>query len=300
MDAKLPDLLALNLFRWTVRDGTITAAARRFGIGQPHASRILTRLQRRLGVTLLVKAGRQVQPTDAGLHFLEEVDRALQDLDSVWESARAIGEGHRRPVRLLVQSHLAHGLMPAVLASMKAAMPGLRIDLEIRQKTRLTEWASRAATDAIFATLPLASPWGEPTQLFAARYLLAVPHGGALGRRAAVTVAEAVSQPFIDVRPGLSTHDRLQEMSERCAIRPRIAVETGSVLSAVQLAAAGMGVALVDPFLARLFSHDLRVRFLAIEDGPALTYCLAAADPAAGWVQVLRKKILDCASPMIL
>jgi len=300
MNAGLPDLLALNLFRWTVREGNITAAAARFGIGQPHASRIVARLQRRLGVALLVKVGRQLKPTDAGLLFLEEVDLALADLDNVWNNAHAISEGRTRPVRLLVQSHLAHGLMPMVLASLKSAMPRLRIDLDVRQKTRFGEWASRAATDAIFATLPIASPWGPPAQLFCTRYLLAVPSGNDLANRSVISMADAVRQPFIDVRPGLSTRDRLHEMANQLAVRPRIVMETGSVMSAVQLAAAGLGVALVDPFLAHLFAQDDRVRFRSISDGPVLTYCLAMGDPHAAWVQQLRQAIMQAVQHILI
>ncbi len=299
MDRQLPDTLALNLFRWTAREGTVTAAAERFGIGQPHASRLLAALQRRLGVVLLVKTGRVLKPTDAGLLFLEQVERALAEVEGLWEGARTISAGRRPPVRLLVQSHLAHGLMPGVLADLRERLPSVRIDLDIRQKNRLSQWASRAASDAVFATLPFEAGWGESLPLFETRYLAAVPRTHPLAAARRVAVADLAGQPFVNVRAGLTTRDLLQEMCARQGGVPETVVETGSVLSAVQLAAAGLGLALSDPFLAHGFRDDGRIVFRPIEGGPRSIYCLVVADAQAPWAQALRDAILREALPVL-
>jgi DNA-binding transcriptional LysR family regulator len=292
MNSGFPDLLSLNLFRATVREGTVTAAALRFGIGQPHATRLLAQLQRRLRLVLLVRSGRRLVPTDAGLLFLEEVDRALAGLDHLADSARTIAADRRRPVRLLVQSHLAHGLMPKVLARLAIASPELRVDLDIRQRNRLTEWAGRSASDAILAMWPLDIPHAAGEALFEASYGLAIPSRHPLARHSQITRRQLAEHAFINVRPGLSTRDRLQALCAGQAGTPRIVAETGSVMSAVQLAAEGLGLALTDPFLPTLFKGDRRIVFRAIVGSPKVVYGLAVQDNRALWLPTLREAIV--------
>ncbi|MBW6397316.1 LysR family transcriptional regulator [Roseomonas sp. HJA6] len=285
------DLLTLNLFRDAVREGSVTAAALRQGIGQPHASRLLARLQRRLGLSLLIRSGRRLVPTEAGLLFLEEVDRTLSGIDRLAETARDIAANRRAPVRLLVQSHLAHGLMPGVLRRLAVSAPGLRIDLDIRQRNRLTGWAGRADPDVVLAAWPLELVFPRREILLETSYGLAIPAGHPLARQDHIAPADLAGEDLITVRPGLSTRDWLQEMMKGFARRPRIVCETGSVLSAVQLAAEGLGLALTDPFLASRFRREAGVVFRPIKDGPRLSYCLMlrAQQP---WAAPLRAAIL--------
>jgi len=287
MSSPYPDLTALSLFRLTAREGTVTAAAKALGMGQPQASRALAALQRRLGLVLLVRSGRLLVPTDAGLLFLEQVDRALAEVEGLWESARTISAGRRAPIRMLVQSHLAHGLMPAVIADMRHAFPSLRIDLDIRQRNRLTQWANRAACDCVFATMPHDASWSVQTPLFGAEYLAGMPRGHPLAGVRRVKVEDLIEHPFVNVRAGLTTRDKLQEMCAAHHAVPKISMETGSVQSALQMAGAGLGLALCDPFTANNHAMNAALVFRRIVDGPSLDYGLSVKDPDEGWARKL-------------
>jgi DNA-binding transcriptional LysR family regulator len=50
-----PDLTALEILVLVAETGSLGAAARRVGMAQPNASRALARLERQLGLTLVVR-----------------------------------------------------------------------------------------------------------------------------------------------------------------------------------------------------------------------------------------------------
>lgn len=102
--------------------------------------------------------------------------------------------------------------MPQVMADMRHAFPSLRIDLDIRQRNRLTQWANRAACDCVFATLPHDASWSVQTPLFDAEYLIGMPRNHPLKDVRRVKVEDLIGHAFVNVRAGLTTRDKLQEM----------------------------------------------------------------------------------------
>ena len=74
-------LQQLTVFIRAAEGGSFSRAARELGLSQPSVSRIVSELERRLGVTLLLRTTRRVTPTQAGTLFL---DRA-REFWRVWK-----------------------------------------------------------------------------------------------------------------------------------------------------------------------------------------------------------------------
>ena len=72
-----PDLADLRAFCLVVDLGSITAAARSLGEAKGSVSRRLTRLEEGLGVTLLRRTPRLVQPTEVGAAYRARLGRAI-------------------------------------------------------------------------------------------------------------------------------------------------------------------------------------------------------------------------------
>lgn len=85
MSDRLQDLTA---FVRAAECGNFSQAGRELGLSQPSISRLVTQLEERLGVKLLLRTTRNVQPTDAGRVFLEHARRVLRDLEAAEEAAR--------------------------------------------------------------------------------------------------------------------------------------------------------------------------------------------------------------------
>jgi DNA-binding transcriptional LysR family regulator len=63
--------------------GSISGAARKLGVDQPHVTRQLRRIEQRLGVAIFIRTARGVTPTEAGLRVLALARRALAIIEDL-------------------------------------------------------------------------------------------------------------------------------------------------------------------------------------------------------------------------
>jgi len=78
----------LKLFVRAAETGSFSAAAREMGLSQPSVSRIISELEARLGVRLLLRTTRKIAPTEAGSAYLRKAKQILADLDEADEAAQ--------------------------------------------------------------------------------------------------------------------------------------------------------------------------------------------------------------------
>ena len=74
----------LQEFRVFVRaaeSGSFSRAGRELGLSQPSVSRIISELEARLGVTLLLRSTRRITVTEAGSLFLNRAREILADIE---------------------------------------------------------------------------------------------------------------------------------------------------------------------------------------------------------------------------
>ena len=127
MSAALPPLTALRAFEATVRLGSLSAAAAELHVTHGAVSRQLQALEAALGQPLLVKAGRHLQPTAAGLRLQQSASLAFAQLRQAWAELQP-----RPPGGALVLgcpgSVLARWMIPR-LDALARDLPGLTLHL---------------------------------------------------------------------------------------------------------------------------------------------------------------------------
>lgn len=165
----------LRAFCAVVEFGTVSAAARLLGETKGGVSRRVSRLEQRLGVSLLARTPRAVSPTEEGTSFFikaRESLRMLDDAAEVAQSARAVPRGHLRitaPVdfgmdvlpEILVRFRRLHPQMTVelVLSDTSLDLAANRIDLALRATSGdLPDMGYRASALADFQISLYASP----------------------------------------------------------------------------------------------------------------------------------------------
>ncbi|MGC9664926.1 LysR family transcriptional regulator [Planosporangium sp. 12N6] len=109
------DVTALRLLVDTVDTGSVSAAARAARVAQPSASEALHRLERRLGLALLVRTPQGSRPTAAAQRLVVLARQALTALDAVAAEAAALAAAERHEVRVAASYTIAEYLLPARL-----------------------------------------------------------------------------------------------------------------------------------------------------------------------------------------
>lgn len=156
----------LKTFLLTVEAGSMAEAARRLGLTPSAIKQQIHSLERDFGVPLIARAGRTVQPTDAGYGVLERARAIVRDLDDL----RALASEHATrgeisgELRLGCINTALHALMPDVMLRLVGAHPQLKIFIHSGLSTELFSAVHAREIDAAVClhpqfTLPKTYDW---------------------------------------------------------------------------------------------------------------------------------------------
>ena len=120
----------MQVFATIAQHGSLSAAARALALTPSAVSRIVARIETRLGARLLVRTTRAIALTAEGEAYLRAAHRILADMAEVEE---AIADQGVPRGRLRVSASLAHGRMVIVpmLGEFCARYPGIVLDLAL-------------------------------------------------------------------------------------------------------------------------------------------------------------------------
>jgi DNA-binding transcriptional LysR family regulator len=123
-------LQELAVFIRAAESGSFSRAARELGLSQPSVSRIVSELEARLGVTLLLRTTRRITLTHAGELFLERAREILAGLEEAEDAARGL-DSLRGLIRLALP--VIYGTREVIprLAEFLAMHPQLRVEMTV-------------------------------------------------------------------------------------------------------------------------------------------------------------------------
>jgi DNA-binding transcriptional LysR family regulator len=127
-------LRAMQVFVRTLELGSLTAAAREFGMTQPSVSKLLSQLERQLGVRLFERSTRGLSPTEQGQRFHADARLVLEQYDAAVGAVQGL---HGRPAgQLRINAPVALGQyrINAMVQRFLAAHPGIDIELILNDR----------------------------------------------------------------------------------------------------------------------------------------------------------------------
>lgn len=118
----------LALFVRVAETGSFSRAGRELGYAQPSVSRMISALEARLGVKLLVRTTRQVVPTEAGAVLLLRARQLLADVEDVENAVRGV-DGLSGSLRIATPVTFGARQIVPGLGPFLAAHPDLHVEL---------------------------------------------------------------------------------------------------------------------------------------------------------------------------
>jgi DNA-binding transcriptional LysR family regulator len=240
------DLRQLSYFVAVAEEGQFTRAAVRVSVAQPAVSAQIRQLERELGEALFHRDRRTVRLTAAGEALLPHARAAIAAAERGRETIASLrGLLHGR-LRIGVAGPVDHRLAEA-LGDFHRSHPAIEIALTGQHNESLLAAVARGDVDAAVVGLgvhPL--PPGVRARVVAVEPLvLAARRSHPLGRRKTITVGELREHPMITLTHGSGLRTLLEQACRDAGFKPRITAETGDLGSLVELAAEGLGVAVV-------------------------------------------------------
>jgi len=123
------DLGDLNAFVAVARAGGFRDGARASGGSASGLSDAVRRLEAQLGVRLLNRTTRSVQPTEAGARLLERLGPALTEVRAALDVVNGFRDRPAGTLRLNVPVSAARLVLPAIVPAFLAAFPEIRLEV---------------------------------------------------------------------------------------------------------------------------------------------------------------------------
>lgn len=235
----------LRLFLAVVERGGVTAGADAAGVSQPAVSAAVRSLEREVGLPLLERVGRGVQPTDAGL-LLADYARRIFALEADGRRAMDEARGLERG-RLAVGTSTTVGiyLMPRLLGRFHARHPAIALALDIGNTRQIVERLRRGALDLAVVEGPVAADDLDVAPYLPDELVLVAAPTDPLAAAGDIAPEDLATVPFIAREAGSGTREVVERAFARWGVTPTIAMEIGHTEAIKQAVAAGLGVSIL-------------------------------------------------------
>jgi DNA-binding transcriptional LysR family regulator len=273
------ELRQLEYFVAVAEEASFTRAAAKVHVAQPGVSAQIRRLERELGQPLFDRTSRSVRLTEVGAAVLPHARAALAAVDG---ARLAVGE-----LTGLLGGHVAVGTvtshdvdLPGLLADFHDDHPAVEITLTEGSSGDLLDGLRTGRLDLAIVSIGRKVPAGVEIQVLTDQPIVAaVCHDHELAAHPAISLDTLRGRPLISLPRGTGLRARLDEACAAAGFTPRIAFEASDPGVLAQLAAHGLGAAILPAEFAAARSD----RLCSITIGrPALRGRLAFAWRAEG------------------
>jgi LysR family transcriptional regulator, cyn operon transcriptional activator len=233
----------LRTFVTVVESGGIHRAVARLHLSQPAASRQISALEATLGVPLFDRIGRHLKLTAEGEGLLRLSRRLLGEVKGFDERAAMLKKGETGILRVAATPMVIENTLAAFLGRYRRRHSGIEVQLVeeggVAMPRRLelgdVHLALMAVDDDRFRVRPL----------YPVRGIAVVSTDHKFSRHRTIEAAELADEPLLLLRSEFASRDWFETACRVARIRPRVLIESSAPHTAIALASAGYGIAVV-------------------------------------------------------
>lgn len=223
------DILHLTYFVEVARQKSFTKAAQVLHVAQPSISRVIKTLENELGVTLLERAGRQIELTDAGQAVYNRAQAIVLDMENLTtELADVVG------IRL---GHVIIGLppmvgarfFPTVISRFSKRYPEIQIKLVEDGSKQIEAHVSDGSLDLGVVARPLSSDNFEEFYFVNELLQVVLDRDHPLAAAASIPLRMLRDQPFILYRDDFSLNDLIVSKCIQQGFTPWVVCQSWAV-----------------------------------------------------------------------
>lgn len=244
------DIVGIRLVVAVLETGSITAGASRSHLSVAAASKRISDLEDRLGLSLFTRHRRGIRLTAAGEVFIQHARVLTQVAESMEDALRDVARGVSGRVHLVANHAAVVGFLPEDLASFARLHPGTRVDLEEDLNAQIIERLQSGSIE-IGVFDGFAPPSGMRVTAYRRdQLILIVPVNHPLAKLEACWFAESLEHDYVSLPRGSATCTLLEKAAVEAGIPLRLRMELKSFEAVYRMVAAGLGVGITPSRLA--------------------------------------------------
>jgi DNA-binding transcriptional LysR family regulator len=236
------DISRLRVLRAVIATGSIRASSAALGYTPSAVSQQLAALQRETGLRLFERAGRGIEPTEAGRVLATEADTLFEAVSRVERVVDDLRAGRVGSLSIGYFGSAGAAWLAPTVAALRAEFPELRLDL------RMTEFTSGDVDVDIFVEEAGAEYPGhvDVRRLTEDPYVAVVRVDDPLADLAEVSLTDLAERHWVDndLRDG-PCRQVLLDACAQAGFSPRFVVETHDYRTAISFVATGIGTTVV-------------------------------------------------------
>jgi DNA-binding transcriptional LysR family regulator len=225
-------------------------AAERLHVAQPALSRQIQDLEEEIGVKLFERLPRGVKISAAGISFLDDVRRILQQVNDATIRAGRVARGQSGTLRVgFTESASWHGVVPDSFRQFRSTQPDAELQLYPSASVEQIHAVRSGHLDAGFVfSMSKADPDLDQLLVAIHHLVLAVPRGHPLTKVRKLRLRDMSDSAFVwfPRRQSPAYYDRLMQECSRGGLRtPQIVQEAVDQATILSLVSCRLGVAFV-------------------------------------------------------
>lgn len=243
-----------------VADGkSFSVAARRLNLSQPAISLQIRELERRFGVKLIERLGKQAHATPPGRELLALSERILQECDNAELAMRRYRQGWIGRVRIGTTNTALTYLLPPVLRKLSSEHPGIDLHITNLPTRESVEGILQNRIDLALVSLPVETTQLTITPLVSERMVAIFP----AGRRDVpeeITPEFAMGQPLLLEHTRAALHDLVMLWLSKTRGQPRIPMHLGTIDAIKSAVASNLGMSIIPQMAVHRREEEIVVR----------------------------------------
>src|SRR6476469_1650271 len=242
------DTRQLAAFCAVVERASFSQAAEQLGVTQPAVSLQIRSLEKRLGLQLLDRSGRRVEPTDAGRRLYRSAVRLLAQEEQLFaELGEEVAGELTGRLELGASTGPGGTVIPVVLCEFQERHPGVHVALSVSDTQRVIEQVARRELELGVVGAARRHRGVVFAPFFRDEVVLAVPRGHRFANRS-VSLDELKEEPLVLMQEGAGVRQVIDDELREAGVRLRdldVRLELGLQESALSAVLAGYGVTFI-------------------------------------------------------
>jgi DNA-binding transcriptional LysR family regulator len=260
------DLVDLQLFVAVADSRSITHGAARCNLALASASARIKGLETTLGVSLLTRGRRGVVPTAAGESLLGHARIVLGDVEIMRGDLAAYASGAKASVHMLANTVGLSEHLPKALATFLREHPHINLDVEERESADIAQAIAGGIADLGFAAEHTLPDTIERFSFSTDRLVVVTAQRSELAGRRLIDFREIIDRDFIGLTSSTALQSHVGKYAARLGARLRFRARLRDFDAMCQMAAAGVGIAVMSEVAARRCARATPIAIVRLRD----------------------------------
>ena len=289
---------SLKLFVRVVEEGTIAGAAESEHIAAAAVSKRLSEIEATLGVALLMRTNKGVEPTAAGSALLTLARRALHELEQIPVQMQSYASGVSGVVRVSASMSAITQFLPADIKSFLTAYPGVQLHLEEKLSSAAAKAVAENSADiGIFTDTPHGAQV-ETFQYHTDRLVLCVPKGHRFAAKTELSFAQTLDEDIVGMHSGSAIGLQLSRAASLAQRMFNLRIQVTSFDALCMMISCGLGIGVLPKAVARRNAAKLDIALVNLSDAWAhreFKICVRASETLPVAVRLLVEHLKESA-----